>query len=70
MDELAVSFFLIGRDNALPLEILSRLRCGITPGMNAISSVIFAFSLLMILLWYRLRTAGTVLPGGRFRVAG
>ncbi|MFN7996835.1 MAG: ABC transporter permease [Bryobacteraceae bacterium] len=62
MDEIAVSFFLIGRDNTLPLEIWSRLRRGITPEINAISSVIFGFSLLMILLWYRLRTSGTVLP--------
>ena len=26
MDEIAVSFFLIGRDNTLPLEIWGRLR--------------------------------------------
>ena len=32
MDEIAVSFFLIGRDNTLPLEIWSRLRRGMTPG--------------------------------------
>jgi spermidine/putrescine transport system permease protein len=57
MDEIAVSFFLIGRDNTLPLEIWSRLRRGITPEINAVSTAIFAFSLLMILLWYRLRKA-------------
>lgn len=56
MDEIAVSFFLIGRDNTLPLEIWSRLRRGMTPEINAISAVIFLFSLGMILLWYRLRT--------------
>ena len=56
MDEIAVSFFLIGRDNTLPLEIWSRLRRGITPEINAISAIIFVFSLSMILLWYRLRT--------------
>ena len=56
MDEIAVSFFLIGRDNTLPLEIWGRLRRGITPEINAISSLIFAFSLLAITLWYRLRT--------------
>jgi spermidine/putrescine transport system permease protein len=56
MDEIAVSFFLIGRDNTLPLEIWSRLRRGITPEINAVSTVIFVFSLLMIVLWYRLRT--------------
>ncbi len=56
MDEIAVSFFLIGRDNTLPLEIWSRLRRGITPEINAISTLIFVFSLGMILLWYHLRT--------------
>lgn len=56
MDEIAVSFFLVGRENTLPLEIWSRLRRGITPEINAISTLIFAFSLAMILLWYRLRT--------------
>jgi spermidine/putrescine transport system permease protein len=55
MDEIAVSFFLIGRDNTLPLEIWGRLRRGITPEINAISTIIFLFSLLHILIWYRLR---------------
>jgi spermidine/putrescine transport system permease protein len=56
MDEIAVSFFLIGRDNTLPLEIWGRLRRGITPEINAISTVIFVFSLIAIVSWYRLRT--------------
>lgn len=55
MDEIAVSFFLIGRENTLPLEIWSRLRRGITPEINAISTVILLFSITSILLWYRLR---------------
>jgi spermidine/putrescine transport system permease protein len=56
LDEIAVSFFLIGRDNTLPLEIWSRLRRGITPEINAISTLILLFSIAMILIWYRLRT--------------
>lgn len=55
LDEIAVSFFLIGRENTLPLEIWARLRRGITPEINAVSSIIFAFSLIAIVLWYRLR---------------
>jgi len=55
MDEIAVSFFLIGRNNTLPLEIWGRLRRGITPEINAISTIIFIFSLAAIVLWYRLR---------------
>src|SRR5579871_3988485 len=55
MDEIAVSFFLIGRDNTLPLEIWGRLRRGITPEINAISAIIFIFSFISIVIWYRLR---------------
>ncbi len=60
MDEIAVSFFLIGRQNTLPLEIWSRLRRGITPEINAISTIIFCFSLVTIVVWYRLRMRKTV----------
>ena len=56
LDEIAVSFFLIGRDNTLPLEIWSRLRRGITPEINAISTLMLLFSIFTILIWYRLRT--------------
>jgi spermidine/putrescine transport system permease protein len=65
MDEIAVSFFLLGRDNTLPLEIWGRLRRGITPEINAVSTIIFVFSLLAIVLWYRLRVAaeGDSAPG-------
>ena len=55
MDEIAVTFFLIGRDNTLPLEIWGRLRRGITPEINAISALIFSVSVAFIVLWYRLR---------------
>ncbi len=62
MDEIAVSFFLIGRDNTLPLEIWGRLRRGITPEINAISSIIFVFSLAAIATWYRLRQGAESKP--------
>jgi spermidine/putrescine transport system permease protein len=61
MDEIAVTFFLIGRDNTLPLEIWGRLRRGITPEINAISTLIFAASVALIVVWYRLR-ARTIGP--------
>jgi len=60
MDEIAVSFFLIGRENTLPLEIWGRLRRGITPEINAISSIIFVFSLVAIVTWYHLRARAQV----------
>ncbi|MGC1385538.1 MAG: ABC transporter permease [Candidatus Acidiferrales bacterium] len=62
-DEIAVSFFLIGRDNTLPLEIWSRLRRGITPEINAVSTLILCFSIGIILFWYRLRTRSTQKQG-------
>jgi spermidine/putrescine transport system permease protein len=55
MDEIAVTFFLIGRDNTLPLEIWARLRRGITPEINAVSTLIFAVSVGLIVIWYHLR---------------
>jgi spermidine/putrescine transport system permease protein len=55
MDEIAVTFFLIGRDNTLPLEIWGRLRRGITPEINAASTLIFAVSVVLIMVWYRIR---------------
>jgi len=63
MDEIAVSFFLIGRDNTLPLEIWGRLRRGITPEINAVSTIIFAFSLMTIVVWYRLRVRAQGIAG-------
>lgn len=59
MDEIAVTFFLIGRDNTLPLEIWARLRRGITPEINAISTLIFGVSVILILVWYQIRTRTT-----------
>jgi spermidine/putrescine transport system permease protein len=55
MDEIAVTFFLFGRDNTLPLEIWARLRRGITPEINAISTLIFLISVILILVWYQIR---------------
>mgnify|MGYP001618146835 CR=1 FL=1 len=54
MDEIAVTFFLIGRENTLPLAVWSMLRQGITPEVNAISTIIFLMSAVAILLGYRL----------------
>ncbi len=54
LDEIAVTFFLIGRQNTLPLQIWGLLRRGITPEVNAVATVIFALSLLTIVLWSRM----------------
>jgi spermidine/putrescine transport system permease protein len=56
MDEIAVTFFLIGSENTLPLEIWGRLRRGITPEINAVSTLILVVSIILITVWYHLRT--------------
>jgi spermidine/putrescine transport system permease protein len=50
LDEIPVTFFLIARDNTLPIEIYAMLRRGITPEVNAISTVIFMISLIALVL--------------------
>ncbi|MEQ9489789.1 MAG: ABC transporter permease [Alphaproteobacteria bacterium] len=55
-DEIPVTFFLIGRDNTLPMYIWSTLRRGITPEINAVGTLIIIASLgLIILSVYLLR---------------
>jgi spermidine/putrescine transport system permease protein len=54
LDEIAVTFFLIGRQNTLPLQIWGLLRRGITPEVNAAATVIFALSVVVIVVWARL----------------
>ena len=70
MDEIAVTFFLIGRENTLPLEIWSRLRRGATPEMNAISALIFVFSVAAIFLSLKLITGGEEGPGSTPEITG
>ena len=54
LDEIAVTFFLIGRQNTLPLHIWGLLRRGITPEVNAASTIIFLVSVGVIVIWARL----------------
>jgi spermidine/putrescine transport system permease protein len=54
LDEIAVTFFLIGRQNTIPLQIWGLLRRGITPEVNAISTIIFVVSVFVIVVWARL----------------
>ena len=51
LDEIAVTFFLIGRQNTLPLHIWGLLRRGITPEVNAAATIIFLLSVGVILVW-------------------
>lgn len=51
LDEIPVTFFLIAGDNTLPIEIYAMMRRGISPVVNAISTVIVLGSIVLILLW-------------------
>ena len=54
LDEIAVTFFLVGRQNTIPLQIWGLLRRGITPEVNAAATVIFVLSVAVIVVWARL----------------
>ena len=54
LDEIAVTFFLIGRQNTVPLQIWGLLRRGLTPEVNAAATVIFFLSVVVIVCWARL----------------
>lgn len=50
MDEIPVTYFLNGVFSTLPIQIWGMTRNGITPEVNAISSIIFVISLIAILI--------------------
>jgi spermidine/putrescine transport system permease protein len=50
LDEIPVTFFLIAGDNTLPIQIWAMMRRGISPEVNAISTLVFASSIVLILL--------------------
>ena len=54
LDEIAVTFFLIGRQNTVPLQIWGLLRRGLTPEVNAAATVVFLLSVVVIICWARL----------------
>lgn len=62
LDEIPVTFFLIARENTLPIEIYTMMRRGITPEVNAIATVIFVISLLTLIISIKLgeRQASTI----------
>jgi spermidine/putrescine transport system permease protein len=57
MDEIPVTFFLIGGSNTLPMQIYGMMRRGITPEVNAISTLIFLFSATAVILSVKLSSS-------------
>jgi spermidine/putrescine transport system permease protein len=55
LDEIPVTFFLNGVFSTLPIQIWGMTRNGLTPEVNAISTVVFLASLILIVISTRLR---------------
>ena len=54
-DDFVITFFTAGVGaGTLPLKIYSMLKFGVTPEINAISSLMLLFTLGMLFLWSRL----------------
>lgn len=54
LDEFFITYWVIGQDTTLPIYILSHLRIGIDPRMNAVATMLLIIPVL-ILLGYALR---------------
>ena len=53
LDDFAVTFFVTGSGfSTLSIEIYSRVRSGISLEINALSAIIFAISLVMVIIYY------------------
>ena len=55
-DEFVITFFVIGPDSTLPLYIWSGLRRTIDPSINAISTLLLAFTILLFVVTFALTT--------------
>ena len=53
-DDVVISYFVSGPEfNILPLAIYSLVRSGVTPELNALGTIIFFISLILVVLSYR-----------------
>jgi spermidine/putrescine transport system permease protein len=69
LDEVIITYFLIGSERTLPMEIWTRIRFGFTPEINAVFTVVVVASILTTLaaalFWFgtgRRRTAAAANP--------
>jgi spermidine/putrescine transport system permease protein len=59
LDDVIISYFVSGPSfGILPLKIYSMVRSGITPEINALCSIIFTLSLVIVLIAYYFTTKG------------
>jgi spermidine/putrescine transport system permease protein len=64
-DEIAVTYLLTGRQNTLPMTLWSMLRREATPEVNAVSTLVIAASVILIVLgtWFSRRGGSSVTQG-------
>ncbi|MFC4601394.1 ABC transporter permease [Cohnella hongkongensis] len=63
LDDFAVTFFVTGNGyTTLSVEIYSRARQGISPSINALSTLIFLFTMTLVLGYYFLTRRGSRKP--------
>ncbi|XID91637.1 ABC transporter permease [Paenibacillaceae bacterium WGS1546] len=63
LDDFAVTFFVTGNGYAtLSVEIYSRARTGISPSINALSTLIFLFTISLVVGYYFLTRRGSRKP--------
>lgn len=57
LDEVIITYFLIGTEKTLPMEIWTRIRFGFTPEINAVFTIVVAISIVSTLaaaiFWFR-----------------
>ncbi len=66
LDEVIITYFVIGSERTLPMEIWTRIRFGFTPEINAVFTIVvgvtFISTLLAALLWFRTGRSRTAVP--------
>lgn len=54
-DDVIISYFVAGPDfSILPLTIYSLVRAGVTPELNALCSITFVLSMILVIISHRL----------------
>lgn len=62
-DDFIIAFFVAGSETTLPIYIFSSIRRGITPEVNAVSTIIIAFSLILLFVARALEKKGLAKSG-------
>ena len=50
VDEFVIAYFTAGQTVTFPVKVYSMIRFGVTPGINAVATVMLAFSMMLIVL--------------------